>query len=94
MTLLPGRRVGHSAEADALWVLLELRRRGHSESCSSGSPGRDGGASGRAWQYAVSVYSPGEMPIQSCGQNVSTRRGKRHIEIGLCHLPRSRPSFC
>jgi len=27
--------------------------------------------------------APGRMPIQSCGQSVSARRGKLHTEIGL-----------
>jgi hypothetical protein len=31
----------------------------------------------------ISVYRPGEMPIQSCGQSVSARRGKRYTETGL-----------
>ena len=31
----------------------------------------------------TSVYRLGEMPIQSCGQSFSARRGKRYTEIGL-----------
>jgi len=33
----------------------------------------------------ISVYRLGEMPIQSCGQSVSARRGQQYTEIGLLH---------
>ena len=36
-----------------------------------------------AFNRPISVYRLGEMPIQSCGQSVSARRGKRYTEIGL-----------
>jgi hypothetical protein len=39
-----------------------------------------------AFNRPISVYRLCEMPIQSCGQSVSARRGKRYTEIGLLQL--------
>jgi hypothetical protein len=41
------------------------------------------GQAGPRSNRPISVYCLGKMPIQSCGQSVSTRRRKRYTEIGL-----------
>jgi len=46
---------------------------------------------GKASALRTGKRAPGRMAIQSCGQSVSARRGKRYTEIGLfCQAPPGR----
>jgi len=50
---------------------------------------------GKASALRAGKQASGLMPVQSCGQSVSARRGKRHTEIGLFtqDLPARRPAM-